>query len=154
MPELFVIARNSTFAYKGQSPDVRRVAADLGVRYVLEGSVRRAGDRVRISAQFIDAQSGSHLWAERYDRALDDIFAVQDEITSVIVNTLVPRLLETSAQRASRKAPEALDAYDRTMRGYALFLRFTPSDNIAARAEAEAACAIDPAYGLGHTILV
>ena len=153
VPELFVIARNSTFAYKGQSPDVRRVAADLGVRYVLEGSVRRAGDRVRISAQFIDAQSGSHLWAERYDRALDDIFAVQDEITSVIVNTLVPRLLETSAQRASRKAPEALDAYDRTMRGYALFLRFTPSDNIAARAEAEAACAIDPAYGLGHTIL-
>ena len=87
---LFVIARNSTFAYKGKSPDVREVARELGVRYILEGSVRRGGDRIRITGQLIDAATGNHLWAERYDRELQDIFAVQDEITQTVVGQSSP----------------------------------------------------------------
>lgn len=109
---LFVIARNSTFAYKGRSVDVRLAARDLGVRYVIEGSARRAAGRVRINAQLIDAVGGDHIWAERYDSSLEDIFAVQDEVTAKIVEALVGRL----AGQPARKRPTSLEAYDLCVR--------------------------------------
>jgi adenylate cyclase len=107
----FVIARNSTFAYKGKAPDVRQVARDLGVRYVLEGSVRKAGDRLRVSGQLIDAASGAHVWAERYERPVADVFAVQDEITASVVAAIEPQLYAAEALRFQSKAPESLDAW-------------------------------------------
>ncbi len=113
----FVIARNSSFTYKGQAVDVKRVAEGLGVQYVLEGSVRKAGQRVRISAQLIDALTGRHVWAERYDRELEDIFAVQDEITEAIAVAVAPAFVTAEERRAQRKAPENFDAWDYTMRG-------------------------------------
>ena len=116
---LFVIARNSTFSYKGKSPDVREVANDLGVRYVLEGSVRRGGNRVRITGQLIDAETGNHLWVERYDRELEDIFAVQDEVTVAIVAAIAPEVGNIERERAQRKPPESLDAWDLYQRGLA-----------------------------------
>ena len=112
----FVIARNSSFSYKGMSTDVRQVAQDLGVQYVLEGSVRKVADRLRISAQLIDALSGRHLWAERYDRDLADIFAVQDEITGAITGAVAPSFVSAEARRVERKPPGSLDAWDCVMR--------------------------------------
>jgi len=114
---LFVTARNSSFSYKGQSHDVRRVALDLGVRYVLEGSVRRVANRVRITAQLVDGGTGNHIWADRYDRDLEDIFAVQDEITQVVVGTIEPALARAEQERASVKAPANLDAWETYQRG-------------------------------------
>src|SRR5213076_702715 len=110
--ELFVIARNSSFQYKGKSPDIRQVGRDLGVRYVLEGSIRRSGDRVRITGQLIDAATGTHRWAERYDRKFDDIFALQDEITLSVVGAIEPSLRLAEAERVKCKRPDSLDAYD------------------------------------------
>ena len=104
----FVIARNSSFSYKGTSPDVRQVAKELGVQYVLEGSVRKSGNRVRISAQLIDATTGRHIWAERFDRELDDIFAVQDEITEAIIGAVAPAFVSAEARRAGHKATKNL----------------------------------------------
>ena len=101
----FVIARNSSFTYKGGPVDVKQVAGELGVRYVLEGSVRKGGDRMRITAQLIDATTGNHVWAERYDRQLDDIFAVQDEITANIVGVVAPEVIGAEMRRARRKDP-------------------------------------------------
>jgi adenylate cyclase len=106
-----VTARNSSFAYKGKSPDIRTVAKELGVRYVLEGSVRKAGNRVRITAQLIDGQSGNHIWAERYDRELDDIFELQDEITLTVVGALEPELGRAERERARHKATDNLAAW-------------------------------------------
>ena len=116
---LFVIARNSTFAYKGKSPDVREVARDLGIRYVLEGSVRRVGERIRITGQLIDAETGIHLWAERYDRELEDIFAVQDEVTEAIVAAIAPEIGDVERKRAQRKPAGNLDAWELYQRGLA-----------------------------------
>jgi adenylate cyclase len=113
----FVIARNSSFSFKGSSPDVRTVAHELGVQYVLKGSVRKAGNRVRITAQLIDGTTGSHVWAERYDRDLEDIFAVQDEITSAITGAVAPSFASAEAQRIKRKAPENLHAWDYAIHG-------------------------------------
>ncbi len=113
----FVIARNSSFSYKGTSPDVRQVAQELGVQYVLEGSVRKAANRVRITAQLIDALTGRHVWAERYDRELDDIFAVQDEITEAIAAAVAPSFVSAEARRVERKPPENFNAWDHVMRG-------------------------------------
>jgi adenylate cyclase len=109
---LFVIARNSTFAYKGQSPDLRWVSAELGVRYVLEGSVRKGGDRVRITAQLIEGASGNHIWAERYDRTLDDIFAVQDEMTQAITARIGPEIDQAERDRARTMPPKNLDVWE------------------------------------------
>ena len=109
--EFIVIARNSSFTYKGNAVDVKRVAQELGVRYVLEGSVRKAGSRVRITGQLIDAATGAHIWAERYDRGLEDIFAVQDEITQSIVGAIAPGIVSAEVQRAQRKDPGQLDAW-------------------------------------------
>ncbi len=107
---IFVIARNSSFTYKGKAIDIKHVGRELGVRYVLEGSVRRSLNRVRIAAQLIDASSGTHIWADRYDRALDDIFAVQDEIAISVVGVIEPTLRQAEIQRAKRKRPDSLDA--------------------------------------------
>jgi adenylate cyclase len=151
--ELFVIARNSSFAYKGKGIDIRQIAAELGVATILEGSVRRAGDNIRIAAQLVEASSGSHIWAERYDRKLEDIFAVQDEITAMIVNTLVGKLARQHYKHASQKSPAEMDAYDHALRAMILFQRFNPSDNRKARAEAESAVAIDPQFARAHALV-
>jgi TolB-like protein len=114
---LFVIARNSSFTYRGRSVDVRQMARELGVRYVLEGSVRRSGSRVRVAAQLIDAETGNHIWAERYDRGLEDVFAVQDEITAAVVIAILPAVADVELRRALRKPPESLGAWEAYQRG-------------------------------------
>ena len=125
---LFVIARNSSFSYKGKSVDVREVGRDLGVRYVLEGSLRKAGNRVRITAQLIDATSGHHVWAERYDRALEDIFAVQDEITRSIIGAIAPGIVAAEIQRTRGKEAAQLGQWERVMRAHWHVWRFTRED--------------------------
>ncbi len=130
---LFVIARNSTFAYKGRSPDIRRVGSELGVRYVLEGSVRKAADRVRVSAQLIDASAGNHVWAERYDRDLEDIFAVQDDITRNVVRALQVTLGSMDRASASQQESTNVQAYDATLRARRLLIRFTRESTAQAR---------------------
>src|SRR4029077_4555298 len=144
---LFVIARNSSFVYKGKSVDVRNIARDLGVRYVLEGSARRAAGRVRINVQLIDAIGGGHLWAERFDRSLDDIFNVQDEVTAKIVEALVGRL--TAPQIPERKRPGNLEAYDLCVRGRALVMQ-SPHAGREARLMFERAIALDPEFAEAH----
>src|SRR5215470_13589002 len=116
LPWLFVIARNSSFTYKGRAVDVKQVAQELGVRYVLEGSVRKAQNRVRITGQLIDTASGTHIWADRFDGALDDIFELQDEVASSVVGAIEPKLRLSEIERARRKPPESLDAYDLHLR--------------------------------------
>jgi TolB-like protein/Tfp pilus assembly protein PilF len=143
----FVIARNSTFIYKGQAVHLKKVAEDLGVGYVVEGSVRKGGDRVRITAQLNDVATGSHLWAERYDRSLADVFAVQDEITEAIVAAIEPQLYAAENFRAKRKPPDSLDAWDLVMRALSHYWRVTREDNVVAQALLEKATAIDPHYG-------
>ncbi len=140
----FVIARNSSFSYKGASPEIRQVARELGVRYVLEGSVRKAGNRVRIAAQLIDALSGHHIWAERYDRELDDVFAVQDQITEAIIGAVAPSFVSAEARRVERKIPESFDAWDYAMRGSWYMWRFGKENVAEATRLFEAAIALDP----------
>ena len=144
---LFVIARNSTFTYKGRAVDVQQVAQELGVRYVLQGSVRTAGKRIRVSAQLIDAPSRAHLWAQRYDRELEDIFALQDEITEAIVGALEPELGAAERERARRKLPVTLDAWSCHQRGLWHFYRFRESDTMEALQLFERAIALDPNFG-------
>jgi TolB-like protein len=120
-----VIARNSSFTYRGKAVDVKRVSRELGVRYVVEGSVRKAGDRVRISAQLIDATTGAHVWAERYDRELSDIFAVQDEITDAIVASMHPQLEQYESERAVHQKPQDLGAWELAQRGWWYVNRMT-----------------------------
>jgi len=150
---LFVIARNSTFAYKGSRIDIRDVCADLGVRYVLEGSVRRADDRVRITAQLIDGDSGGHVWAERYDRNLHDIFSVQDDVTGKIVNALALQLTRDERARLRRRPTENLEAYEHFLRGRDQAFRDTPQTNAQARAQLEEAIALDPGFSLAFSHL-
>ncbi|MBM3524801.1 MAG: adenylate/guanylate cyclase domain-containing protein, partial [Alphaproteobacteria bacterium] len=116
---LFVIARNSSFTYKGKPVDVKQVGRELGVRYVLEGSIRRAANRVRVTAQLIDATTGSHIWAEKYDRVLEDIFAVQEEVTQAIVAAMAPHIEASEFERMRQVRPGSLDAYELAMRGWA-----------------------------------
>ena len=149
----FVIARNSSFIYKGKSVHLKQIAEELGVGYVVEGSVRRGGDRVRITAQLNDVATGSHLWAERYDRKLADVFAVQDEITEAIVAAIEPRLYAAENFRASRKLPDSLDAWDLLMRALSHFWRVTRQDNVVAQALLEKAVTIDPDYGRALGVL-
>ena len=127
--ELFVISRNSSFQYKGRSPDIRQVGRELGVRYVLEGSIRRAGDRVRISAQLIDAVTGARRWGERYDRELKDVFAVQDEVSRTIVAILVAHVNKAEAERTLLKPPAIWQAYDFFMRASAIYTAVRSSFN-------------------------
>jgi len=149
----FMIARNSSFTYKGKSVHMKQVGAELGVGYVLEGSVRRGGDRVRITAQLNDVATGSHLWAEKYDRELADVFAVQDEITEAIVAAIEPQLYAAENFRAQRKPPDSLDAWDLVMRALSHYWRVTRQDNVVAQALLEKAIAIDPAYGQALGVL-
>ena len=116
---LFVIARNSSFTYKGRAVDVKQVGRELGVRYVLEGSVRKAANRVRITGQLIDATTGGHLWADRFEGTLDDIFELQDQVTESVVGAIAPQLELAEIERAKRKPTESLDAYDYYLRGMA-----------------------------------
>jgi TolB-like protein/Flp pilus assembly protein TadD len=140
----FVIARNSVFTYKNKPVDVKQVARDLGVRYVLEGSVRKAGNRVRITAQLIDASTGHHVWAERYDRQLEDIFAVQDEITQSIVTSVGPEFISAEMKRAQRKDVRSLDAWDYAMRASSHLSRYTHKDAIEAQRLLQKAIELDP----------
>ncbi len=142
-----VIARNSSFVYKGKAVHMRQIADELGVRYVVEGSVRKGGDRVRITAQLNDVATGSHIWAERYDRSLSDVFAVQDEITESIVAAIEPQIYRAENFRAQRKPPDSLDAWDLVMRALSHYWRVTPQDYVVAQALLEKAIAIDPNYG-------
>jgi adenylate cyclase len=148
-----VIARNSTFSYKGKPVKVQQVGEELGVRYVLEGSVRKAGDRVRITAQLIDALTGHHLWAQRYDRDLKDIFALQDEITVKILTALRVTLTEGEQARVYDKGTENLDCFMKVLEGNSYFFRFNKHDNTAARQMFEEALALDPQSPGAHTML-
>jgi adenylate cyclase len=147
---LFVIARNSSFTYKGKAVDLKQVGRELGVRYVLEGSVRKGGSRVRITAQLIDAISGAHVWADRYDRDHSDIFAVQDEITSSVAGVIEPALTEAEQQRVLRKPPESLDAWEAYQRGLWHFNKYAPQDNQIALGFFRRAIALDPNFAPGH----
>ena len=149
----FVIARNSTFAYKGKSPDVRQVARDLGVRYVLEGSVRKAGDRIRIVAQLIDGVAGNHIWAERYDREVVDIFAVQDDITRHVVGAIEPQLFAAENLRIQSKPPESLDAWGCVIRGLWHLGYNTKEDTDQALQLLRRAVALSPKYAKAHSVL-
>ena len=147
---LFVIARNSTFAYKGRTIDVKQVGRDLGVRYVLEGSVRKAADRVRITGQLIDTATGAHVWAERYDRKSDDIFALQDEMTLSVVGAIEPTLRLAEVERAKRKRPDSLDAYDLVLRAIPDVYSRMPEGSKRGLVLLERALALDPNYALAH----
>ncbi|MDX1421884.1 MAG: adenylate/guanylate cyclase domain-containing protein [Kiloniellales bacterium] len=156
---IFVIARNSSFAFKGQSLDARQIGAKLGVRYVVEGSVRRAGKRVRITAQLIDASEDKHIWAQRYDRDLEDIFAVQDEVTFAIVSTIEPQLAASERKRALRKPPDSLDAWENYQRGLWHTFQYKPEERETTLAFFRRAVELDPTFasayaGLGYALYV
>jgi TolB-like protein len=146
LPWLFVIARNSSFAYKGKSPDLREVGRELGVRYVLEGSLRKAGNRVRITGQLIDTTTGAHLWADRFDGALDDIFALQDQIAANVVGTIEPKLRRSEIERAVCKPTDSLDAYDLYLLALARFHAYTEESLREAIVLLRRALTIDAAY--------
>ncbi|MFN0192534.1 MAG: adenylate/guanylate cyclase domain-containing protein [Aestuariivirga sp.] len=152
MKWLFVIARNSSFTYKGRAIDVKQVGRDLGVRYVLEGSVRKAGNRVRITGQLIDAATGAHLWADRFDGAVADVFDLQDQVTASVVGAIAPKLEQAEIERSKRKPTERLDAYDYFLRGMSAFHQFNKPANAEALAMFSRAIEIDPrfasAYGM------
>ena len=155
--ELFVIARNSSFQYKGKPIDVRQVGRELGVRYVLEGSIRRAGDRVRISAQLVDAVTGAHRWADRYDRKLDDVFVVQDEVARTIVTLLAAHVNKAEAERTLNKPPAAWHAYDYYMRAADVFSSFRTSLDVEQLYESrrllERCVSIDSNYARAYGML-
>src|SRR5262249_46440826 len=150
---LFVISRNSAFTYKGKAVKVRDISREMGVRYVMEGSVRKAGERVRISAQLIDATTDHHLWPERYDRPLTDIFAVQEGIVQKLVATLRVEVHEAELARVRRIPTTNLTAYDSLLRGMELFARITPETAVQARQMFEKAVALDPQYAEAYAWL-
>ncbi|MBI3798575.1 MAG: tetratricopeptide repeat protein, partial [Deltaproteobacteria bacterium] len=150
---LFVIARNSAFTYKGKAANVEEVGRELGVRYVLEGSIRRVNDKVRITAQLVDASTGYHLWSERYDRDLKDIFALQDEIRQKIVTALKVNLTKEEQARLKRAPTGNLEAYDYYLRGVAYYWRFTQETNVQARQMFEKAIELDPQYAAAYAFL-
>jgi TolB-like protein/Flp pilus assembly protein TadD len=147
---LFVIARNSSFTFKGRHVDVRQVGGELGVRYVLEGSVRKSGNRVRIAAQLVDAQTGSHLWADRYDRALEDVFAIQDEITESVIGCIQPEVYAAEHDRAKRKPPQTLDAWESFVRAMFLYSQHSDASTKEALRLLDRALAQDPSYAQAH----
>jgi len=148
----FVIARNSCFTYKGRAVNVKQVGRELGVRYVLEGSVRKSGNRMRITAQLAEAATGNHVWAERYDRDLADIFAVQDEITERVVAAIEPELYSAERFRSQRKTPESLDAWECVIRALSLISQDTHARNTEAEALCRRAIEISPGYGQAHSL--
>ncbi|RWO61534.1 adenylate/guanylate cyclase domain-containing protein [Mesorhizobium sp.] len=150
---LFVIARNSSFQYRDKAVDVRRVARDLGVRYIVEGSVRKMGGRIRITAQLIDAVPGNHLWSERFDRSIEDLFKVQDELTHTVVATVVGRLEDAEIRIASNRRTDSLPAYDCLLRGIQQLRGFGMENNHRARELFEQAVSLDPQYAMAHAYL-
>jgi len=150
---LFVIARNSTFTYKGRPTDLKTVGRELGVRYVLEGSVRKAGNRVRVTGQLIEAATGGHLWAERYDRDLTDIFAVQDEITASVSAAILPTMERSERERAARKPPDSLDAWESYHRGMWHFAHVEVAENGKARTFFHRAIELDPRFAAAEAAL-
>lgn len=150
---LFVIARNSSFVFKGHSIDVRQVARELGVRYLLEGSVRKAANRVRITVQLIDAETSNHLWAERYDRELDDIFAVQDEITEKVAGAIEPAIIAAEGHRARNRSSQDLGAWELLMRAVSDFWRLAEKDAVEAIGYLETATERYPQYAPAHSML-
>jgi TolB-like protein/Flp pilus assembly protein TadD len=147
---LFVIARNSSFTYKGRAVDIRQVGRELGVRYVLEGSVRRTAGRVRITGQLIDATTGAHLWADRIDGDVEDVFALQDRITTAVVGAIVPRVEEAEIERAQRKPTHSLDAYDCYLRGLRDANELTREANESAFASFMSAIDLDPGFAIAY----
>src|SRR5215475_13783913 len=146
---LFVIARNSSFTYKGRAVDIKQIGRELGVRYVLEGSVRKSANRVRITGQLVEAATGAHLWAERYDRDLTDIFAVQDEITESVASAIEPAMAQAERLRVSRKPPDSLVAWEAYHRGLWHFLKQEPSENEQAKVFFQRAIDLDPSFAGG-----
>lgn len=149
---LFVIARNSSFTYKGKAVDIKQVGRELGVRYVLEGSVRKSGNRVRITGQLIDATAGTHLWADRFDSQIEDIFDLQDRVTGSVIGAIYPQLERAEIERAQRKPTESLKAYDYYLRALATFYRYTSKTGIEALELAKAANELDPEFALGYAL--
>lgn len=149
-PGIFVIARNSTFAYKGRSVDIRTVARDLGVRYVLEGSVRKAANRLRITGQLVEGTDGTHVWADKFEGSVEDIFDLQDRLTESIVGAMEPTLRRAEIERARRKRPDRLDAYDLYLRALPYTYANTPTDTSEALRLLELALALDPNYAAAH----
>lgn len=147
---LFVIARNSSFTYKGRNVDIKQIGRELGVRYVLEGSVRRAGNKVRITGQLIDASTGAHLWADRFDGGLEDIFDLQDQITASVVGAVAPKLEQAEIDRSRRKPTESLDAYDYYLRGLAAVHHWTREGNDEALSMFRRAIELDPNFASAH----
>jgi adenylate cyclase len=150
---VFVIARNSSFVYKGKTVDIKQVGRELGVRYVLEGSIRRSGQRVRISAQLIEASTGNHIWADRYDGDLDDVFALQDKITTSVVAAIEPRLLEAESLRSHNRTPENLRAWDLLMQATSVFWRLNKTDGELAISILRRTVKLYPEYALAHSML-
>ena len=150
---IFVIARNSSFAYRGKAMDVKEIGRELGVRYVLEGSVRKSGNRVRITAQLIDTGTGTHIWADHYDRALDDIFAVQDELTTSVVGVIEPSLRKAEIERARRKRPDSLDAYDLYLRALPFAFTAMPHEADRALTLLDRAIELEPDYAAAHALI-
>src|SRR5262249_28770588 len=147
---LFVIARNSSFTYKGQAIDVKQVGRELGVRYVLEGSVRKAGGRVRITAQLIEAETGTHLWADRFEGSIEDVFDLQDRVAFGVAGVIEPALRHAEIERARRKRPDNLDAYDLYLRALPFAFIAMPETAQKALDLLEQAIAIDPEYSAAH----
>ena len=150
---LFVIARHSVFTYKGKAVKVQEVGKDLKVRYILEGSVRKSGDRVRITAQLVDAETGGHLWAERYDQKIRDIFALQDEVSQKVVSALAIKLTIGEEERLNQRYTENLEAYDYALRGLDYYFRFTKDAHAQALKMFEKAIELDPEYALAYSWL-
>jgi adenylate cyclase len=150
---LFVIARNSSFTYKGRALDVKQVGRELGVRYVLEGSVRKGGNRVRITAQLIDALSGAHLWADRFDGELEDVFALQDKVAISVAGVIEPTLRQAEIERARRKRPDSLDAYDLYLRALPDAVAAMPEDADKALALLNKTIELEPDFAAAHALI-
>src|SRR5262249_5651261 len=144
------IASNSSFTYKSRSVDVKQIGRELGVRYVLEGSLRKSGNRIRVTAQLVEAETGNHVWAERYDCDLADIFALQDEITEAVTIAVAPAISRIELQRAVRKSPESLDAWTACQRGVWHLSKATARDNALAEQFFKQAIGLDPSFGGGY----
>jgi adenylate cyclase len=152
-PSLFVIARNSCFTYKGRAVDVKQVGRELGVRYVLEGGLRKVGNRIRVTAQLVEAETGKHVWAERYDRDLSDIFALQDEITQAVTIAIAPAIADAELRRAMRKQPGSLDAWGAYQRGLWHLGKASVEDNALAQKFLQQAIDLDPTFAGGYSAL-
>jgi tetratricopeptide (TPR) repeat protein len=150
---LFVIARNSSFVYKGKAVDVKQVGRELGVRYVLEGSVRKGGNKIRITGQLIETETGTHLWADRYDGALEDVFDLQDKISETVIGVIEPNIRTAEIQRARRKPPENLGAYDLYLRALPHMMSMMPEDANTGMKLLEQALLLDPEYAVAHAYL-